>query len=58
MRVVNHPARQRGKRVGGPDGADEEQRQQREENAVQNFTFGAVAESGAAVNSAIGLLPE
>jgi hypothetical protein len=58
VRVVDHTARQRRKAVSRPNGADPQQRQQGREKPGQNFTLGAASASGAAVNSAIGLLPE
>jgi hypothetical protein len=58
MRVVDDMAGQRGKRLGGPGGAEPEQREKRNEQPAQNFTFGAASASGVAVNSASGLFLE
>ncbi len=58
MRVVDDAPRQRRKRRRRERDAEREPRQQNKREAAQNFTFGAVAASALAVNSAIGLLPE
>ena len=57
MGVVDDMARQRGNRVRG-DGEADPQKSQYKQQPAQNFTFGAACASGAAVNSAIGLLAE
>ncbi len=58
MRVVDDAARQRRKRRRRQRRPEGEQRENREREPAQNFTFGAASEPGAAENSAIGLLPE
>lgn len=58
MGVVDDPACQFRKRRARPRDPYPEPRQNRQEDADQNFTFGATCASGAAVNSAIGLLLE
>jgi len=58
MRVIDDAPGQRRESRRRQRRAKDEQRQQREREPVQNFTFGGVAEPAVAANSAIGLLLE
>ena len=58
MRVIDDAPGQRRERRRRQRRAKGDEREKRQREPVQNFTFGGVAEPAVAANSAIGLLLE